>query len=78
MRSTTPGRASTSNVPLEAPTKIILELTTVGASQKVTAVDEATGLEVSFVAPATTSRGDIERLAKAKLAYVAQRKGGKP
>lgn len=71
-----PGRGSTSNVPPKARTGIILEMTTIGASLKVTAVDEATGTEVSFVAPASTARADIERLAKSKLDYVLKRKSG--
>jgi hypothetical protein len=50
-------------------------MTAVGSSLKVTAVDEATGLEVSFIAPANTSRAAIDRLAKAKLAYVAKKNG---
>lgn len=69
-----PGRGSISNVPPE-PRRIILELTTVGASRKVTAVDEATGTEVCFVAPASTAQADIERLARAKLDYVLKKKG---
>jgi hypothetical protein len=56
--------------------RIILELTTVGSSQKVTAVDEATGAEISFVAPANTARADVERLARSKLNYVLQKKSG--
>ena len=70
-----PGPSSTSNVPPDR-RGIILEVTTVGASQKVTAVDEATGIEVSFIAPATAARADIERLARSKLAYVLQKKSG--
>jgi hypothetical protein len=62
-------------VPPEA-RRIILELTIVGSSQKVTAIDEATGTEVSFIAPANTARGDIERLARSKLNYVLQKKNG--
>jgi hypothetical protein len=62
-------------VPPNAPGSIILEVTTIGSSQKVTAVDEATGTEVSFIAPTTASQLDIERLARAKLAYVMQKKG---
>jgi hypothetical protein len=62
-------------VPPEA-RRIILELTTVGSSQKVTAVDEETGTEVSFVAPANTARADLERLARSKLNYVMQKKNG--
>lgn len=58
------------------PRRIILELTTLGASQKVTAVDEDTGVEVSFVAPASAARADLERLARAKLAYVLKKKEG--
>jgi len=72
----TPGRGSISNVPPEAARKIILELTTIGASQKVTAVDEASGTEVSFIAPAAAAHADIERLARAKLDYVLKRKSG--
>ena len=53
---------------------IILELTTIGPSQKVTAVDEETGAEVSFVAPANAPRSDIERLARSKLDYVLKKK----
>jgi hypothetical protein len=58
------------------PRRIILELTTLGASQKVTAVDEDTGVEVSFVAPASAARADVERLARAKLTYVLKKKDG--
>ena len=67
-----PGRGSTSNARPERRT-IILEMTRVGASQKVTAVDDATGIEVSFVAPASAARSDIERLARRKLAYVLRK-----
>jgi hypothetical protein len=68
-----PGRDSTSNAPPER-RGIILEIVAIGASQKVTAVDEATGTEVSFIAPASAARADIERLARSKLAYVLQKK----
>jgi hypothetical protein len=49
-------------------------MTTVGSSQKVTAIDEETGTEVSFIAPANTARADIERLARSKLNYVLEKK----
>lgn len=76
-----PGRDSTSNAPPEGPegqfgSGIILEMTTIGSSQKVTAVDEATGTEVSFITPASTARADIERLARAKLEYVMRKQSG--
>jgi len=69
------GRGSTSGGPPKGETAVLLEITTVGTSQKVTAVDEETGLEVSFVTPSNTTRADIERLARSKLAYVAKRSG---
>ncbi len=54
--------------------RIILEITRIGRSQKVSAVDEISGTEVSFIAPVSALRIDIERLAKAKLAYVIGKK----
>ena len=56
--------------------KIILEITRIGKSQKISAVDEESGVEVSFIAPVSASRTDIERLARAKLAYVLRKKTG--
>jgi hypothetical protein len=53
---------------------IILEISRVGNSQKVTAVDEDTGVEVSFIAPVSAPRMDIERLARSKIAYVIRKK----
>jgi len=49
-------------------------MTIIGSSQKVTAVDEETGTEVSFITPVSAARVDIERLAISKLAYVLERK----
>lgn len=53
---------------------IILEITRIGNSQKVTAIDEKSGTEVSFIAPVSALRSDIERLARAKLTYVINKK----
>lgn len=53
---------------------IILEITRIGNFQKVTAVDEVSGKEVSFMAPLNAMRSDIEKLARAKLLYVLNRK----
>ena len=53
---------------------IILEITRVGNSQKVSAIDELSGVEISFIAPVSASRMDIERLARSKLAYVISKK----
>ena len=75
----TRGPGSRSNVPPDVPSmspKIILEITRIGKSQKISAVDEESGVEVSFIAPVSASRIDIERLARAKLAYVLRKKTG--
>ena len=67
------GRGSKSSVRPKVPKndrRIILELTRIGSSQKVTAIDEDTGTEVSFISPSSAARADIERLARAKLDYV--------
>jgi hypothetical protein len=69
------GRDSTSGEPPKGKAPILLEIITIGSSLKVAAIDEETGLEVSFVAPANTSRADLERLARSKLAYVAKKNG---
>ena len=69
------GRGSTSGAPPKGGRTILLEILEIRSSLKVTAVDEDSGLEVSFVAPANTSRADIDRLARAKLAYVAKKNG---
>jgi hypothetical protein len=47
--------------------EVYFEFTVVGRSVKVSAIDGATGLEVSVVGPATASRADLERLALQKL-----------
>jgi hypothetical protein len=53
---------------------ILLEIMRVGNVQKIIAVDEVSGTEVSFMAPVSASRLEIERLARAKVAYVIRRK----
>jgi hypothetical protein len=52
---------------------IIFEFFQIGHSVKVTAVDEATGLEVSIVGPATGMRSDLETVARAKLMRALER-----
>jgi hypothetical protein len=73
-----PGRGSTSGAPPERAGAILLEISQAGSSLKIVAVDEASGVEVSFVAPANTARADIERLARAKLRYVLAKRNGEP
>ena len=53
---------------------ILLEMIRVGSVQKIVAVDDQSGTEVSFMAPVSAYLLEIERLARAKLAYVMRRK----
>ena len=46
---------------------IYFEFTAIGRTVKVTAVDAATGVEVSVVGPVTAARADLQRLALQKL-----------
>ena len=47
--------------------EVYFELTRLGSSTKVVAIDSLTGLEVSIIGPASAARRDLERLALAKL-----------
>jgi len=47
--------------------EVYFELITIGASVKVSAIDAATGIEVSVVAPAGAAQADLRRLALQKL-----------
>ncbi len=47
--------------------EIYFEFTPIGRSVKVSAIDAATGLEVSVVGPASASQADLTRLALQKL-----------
>ena len=51
------------------PDEIILEVVTVGGSQRVSAMDPASLVEVVFQAPLAADRASILRLARQKLAY---------
>jgi len=50
--------------------EIIFEFVRVGGSVKVTALDVASGVEVSIVGPASAGEASLKRLAKQKLDYV--------
>lgn len=52
---------------------ILLEFQRIGSYMKVTAVDAATGTEVSVAGPATGSRELLKRTAVNKLHYVMKR-----
>lgn len=52
----------------------LIEYVPVGNSVKVSAVDPASGTEVSVVGPATASRADLARAAVRKLEYMLGRR----
>ncbi|MHA1524638.1 MAG: DUF6898 family protein [Alphaproteobacteria bacterium] len=54
--------------------EVYIEFHSVGNVVKVSAVDAATGTEVSIMGPANTARAILERNALRKLAYVLKRK----
>ena len=47
--------------------EVFYEFTAIGRSVKVVAIDAASGIEVSIVAPATLSQAEMQRLALRKL-----------
>jgi hypothetical protein len=51
----------------DAAREIYFEFTGIGRNVKVSAIDAATGLEVSIVGPATASQANLQRLALQKL-----------
>lgn len=48
--------------------EIYFEFTAIGRTVKVSAIDAASGTEVSVVGPVTASQADLQRLALQKLA----------
>lgn len=50
--------------------EILLEMNRIGGAMEVRAVSVGDGLEVVFTAPANAAQSDIQRVARAKLAYV--------
>ena len=56
--------------------EILLEINRIGGALEVRAISAGDGLEVSFAAPVTAPKQDLERLARAKLAYVRSKRSG--
>ena len=54
-----------------------MEIVTVGASAKVSAIDSATGTEVSVTGPANADRATLEAAAIQKLDFVLKKRAGK-
>ena len=61
----------------ERDTGIIVEFIEMGPSVKVSAIDVASGEEVSIIGPATATQAQLEQIAVAKLKYVMSKRSGK-
>ena len=57
--------------------EVIFEFVQLGGTVKVTAVDVATGVEVSIVGNPSAGEAALKRLALQKLTYVLERRGGR-
>ena len=53
--------------------RVFFEFMAAGASMRVTAIDERSGLEATIVGPANGGRAALERAALSKLRYVLAR-----
>lgn len=58
-----------------APREVYFEFVSVGSTVKVSAIDVATGVEVSVMGPASAAQADLERLALGKLKARLAREG---
>lgn len=56
--------------------EILLEMNRIGGAMEVRAISATDGLEIVFTAPASAAKSDIEKLARAKLAYVRRKSSG--
>lgn len=63
-------------MPSDPDDEILLELNRIRGVMEVRAVSAGDGLEVVFVAPSNAAQSDIQRLARAKLAYVRAKMRG--
>jgi hypothetical protein len=57
-------------------TEYLIEIVTVGAYAKATALDPVTGTEVSIMGPANAADGSLKAAAVAKLEYVLKKRAG--
>ncbi|MCF8477620.1 MAG: serine hydroxymethyltransferase [Pseudolabrys sp.] len=55
--------------------EVYFEITVIGVSAKVVALDAKTGIEVSAIGPARASHADLKKLALAKLKARIAREG---
>ena len=56
--------------------EVLIEIVIVGAHAKVSAIDSATGTEVSITGPANAPRAALEAAAAKKLDFMLKRKSG--
>lgn len=56
--------------------EILIEKNRIGGAMEVRAISATDGLEIVFTAPANAAKSDIEKLARAKLAYVRRKSSG--
>jgi len=61
---------------MAAEREIIFEFTQIGSAVKVTAVDTASGIEVSMVGDPAAGETTLKKLARQKLDYVLARRRG--
>ena len=54
--------------------EVLIEIVIIGTSAKASAIDVATGTEVSVIGPANAPRASLEKLAVQKLDYMLKRK----
>ncbi len=57
--------------------EILIEIVTIGAYAKASAIDSLTGTEVSIAGPASAERASLEAAAIAKLEFVLKKRAGK-
>jgi hypothetical protein len=50
--------------------EVYIEITVIGAFARVTAIDAATGVEVTITGPARANRSDLEKLAVRRLSQL--------
>ena len=58
--------------------EVLVEIVTLGAYAKATAIDAETGTEVSITGPANATRASLEAAALSKLEYMLKKKSGGP
>jgi tRNA nucleotidyltransferase (CCA-adding enzyme) len=65
--------------PTSGEREVLIEIVTLGAYAKATAIDAETGIEVSITGPASAARATLEAAALNKLEFVLKKRGeGQP